>query len=349
MVHKNILLIIVASLFISCTHTSEDSNQKILTKFQDSIKLEAEPFPINEKVLGIIYLQQLDSLIIASTIQEDNLYWVLENEKVKANFGNTGNGPKEIPYPIHIYDTFKRNAFLYDSQLLLLSKVDVDASIGSGKLEIIDQYEFPKELSGIREAFFINEELIAGIYDDRFDKRLDEKRGVFFFHIEENSYELLQLNNIEITPYEVMPAININAKMPTLSPDRTKIALASVHNPILEIVDLEKRQVKELKIEGEDILENYPLEDFKDGEAIQYYTFISSTEKHLYLLCKGYSENNTEAGSDYYIQVYSWEGEPVNQYEVPSGIALSSFFVNEEDAVLIGHSLENGQTYKFKL
>jgi len=344
-INKFIIVVITFSI-LGCSENVEKKNT--LPVHKKTLSLKIEPTSLNENVLGIIYLKQMDSLTIASTFQEEHLYWVLEDEKVMANFGNIGKGPKEIAYPIHIYDTFKRNAFLYDSQLLQLSEIDIDKSMKSGKLEIVNQFEFPKELSGARDVFYINDKLITGIYDDNFSKRLNEKRGVFFYYQKSGTYELLELNNIDLDPYEAMPATNINAKMPTLSPDRKRLAIASVHNPILEIVDLERKKVKEFKLEGKEVIENYRLEDFKDGEATQYFTFAYSTVDHIYLLYKGYSENNTEEKPDF-IKIYTWDGDPVGKYEIPFGYAISSFYLNEEKGELTGHSLENGKTFNFEL
>lgn len=340
-------IIIIITIFVaSCAKDSKVSDN-ILPKLSEAVQLEGEKLSFTDEVFGIIYLKKLESSVIASTIQDDNLYWVLENGEVLAKFGNTGQGPNEVAYPIHIYDTYNGSAFLFDSQLLLLSEIDVAASMNSGKLEIIQSYEFPKDLMGGRDVFYINDALIVGIYDDHFSKKLDKKRGIFLYNTEENEYELLNLKNIEVVPFEEMPATNVNAKMPTLSPDRTKLAIVNVHNPLLEIVDLKTKQVKEYKLAGEEIRSQYLLEDFKDGEVVQYYTFAYSTDQYLYLLYKGYPEKEAGSQSDF-IQVYTWDGKPVNHYEISSKYALSSFYVDERERSIIGHSLEYGQVYKFE-
>jgi len=342
-----IFLIFAFALLISCR--SNEKKQEHSFENLEPIKLEGTE--ILENVLGTIYLHPVDSLIIVSTKNKNSLYRVYDRQgNFITSFGKLGQGPDEIPFPPpRLYETFGDEAFIYISQLLTWVAVDLKVTIETDEIVVDRRYEFPKELSGARDIFKVNDTLITGIYDDHFTKRIDEKRGVFLYYPGTGSYELLPVRNFSIEPYEAMPATNINAKAIAVSPDRTRLAIVSVFNPLLEVVDLENKSVTEYILNEDTFKEDkFDLEKFISREEIQHYGFVDATEKYLYLLYSGYPEN-TATEHEQKIHVLNWNGTPVKQYLIPEEYSLTSFFIDEQNNELIGHSIPDDKAYKFSL
>lgn len=339
-----ILLILVG---FSCTKSKDNIEYISFEKTYEPIELTGEEVQLTGEILGLIYIHKQDSLIVGSTLQDDNLYWVFRKNHIKGSFGNVGNGPGEINAPTHVYDGSEGAIYIYEPHLLLLHEVDLLASLNEKKLITTYQYELPKELSGTKNIYPINRSLIVGVYDDNFNQRLDKKRGLFYYNVQENNYELIPLFNSEIEPYEVMPATNINAKIPTIAPDRSKLAIANIYNPLIEIVDLKNKLIKRVVVEAKEIKKHFTLEEYKNEELVTYFKFAYSTDSRLYFLYAGISENESE---DYpqYLQIMNWSGEPLGYYEIPKEYNLTSFFV-ENSKTLVGHSYINDALYTFDL
>src|SRR5699024_8372286 len=102
--------------------------------------------------------------------------------------------------------------FTFDQQLLTIGSIDIKTSKDSNKVSINEKYELPRELSGTIDMFYVDSTEIIGTYDDRFSKRLNKKRGGFYYHQRTDNFKTFPLFNLTMEPYEVIPATNINAR-----------------------------------------------------------------------------------------------------------------------------------------
>lgn len=342
MYHKK--LYILSFVFLIVGLTTCDLKDK--DKFPEPVVLEGQQ--IFEDVYGSIYMKEVDSLIVISTMQENPLYNVYnKNQELVSQFGRMGRGPGEFPYPIHIYDSKDHYLFAFESPLLKWNKIDLIKSMEKQEVVIEEDYELPRELNGARDVFFKDENTLVGIYDDYFDKRLDERRGGFYYNIDSQNYELVQLENLKIEPYEVMPATNINAKMPAISPDRSKLAIVSVYSPLIEILNLNTKEVTKINLDKDSYKTEFLLDDFKERKLNLHYTFVHASNEYIYLLYSGQPEEVSDQ-EERYIRVITWGGDPVSQYTIPAKYSLSSFFVDENARSIYGQSLENDAMYRFK-
>lgn len=160
-----------------------------------------------------------------------------------------------------------------------------------------------------------------------------------------DTFETFPLKNLEIEPYEVMAATNINARMPAISPDRTKAAIVMLNSPKLDIFDVGSDTSKTYLLDSNLPEEPFELESFKKGEVTEYYKYIYATNNYVYLLHSGYPVNDAAHAST--IQVLDWKGNPHKQYLIPAEYNLSMFIVDGNGKQFYGLSYPNDAIYMF--
>lgn len=343
------LLLLLVTVLIGCSK----SNETVAIDTLKSIDIYVKD--LNIDVEGSIYghLMELkdDTLLLISSLQTQNLYqlYSLVDFKKISSFGVIGQGPTEIPYPLHIYDSNLTNVLRYDPSLAILGGFTHNQiKIG----DLTDGYsksiDLPRDLLSARDVFLLNDTTVVGTYDDHFNKRIDSNRGVFTLNTTTNNFETFALRNYTVEPNDVMGATNINARTATISRSKGVVLIASVHNPIIESYNFVTQKVESHIIFPElKITETFKLDDFKKGVLTQFFTFIDHSDKFIYLLYHGYSESDDR--DDQKIILLNWNYEPVYQIQLPDGIQLSSFQVSNDDSYLIAHSIENDGFYKFQL
>lgn len=341
-------ILIQIVLLTSCLNKDNDVTINTLP----IIEFEEVEFAIDVdgSIYGHLIELKTDTMLLVSSLQTQELYHVydIKTHKKISTFGNTGQGPAEIRYPLHIYDSSMSHVFRYNPSLATLGSFTFE-QILSGDLSdgYSQRVEFPRELLSARDVFFLSDSTIIGTYDDHFNKRLDSNRGVFAFQTNTNDFVNFSLTNFSVEPDDVMGATNINARTSSISREKGVLLIASVHNPILEIFDLETLLIESHVIFPEfNVTESFKLDDFKKGVITQYFTFVDHSENYIYMLYHGYSES--ESRDDQRIIILNWSYEPVKVLRVPNGYQFSSFQVSKDDSFLIAHSIENDSFYKFQ-
>lgn len=294
-------------------------------------------------------MKNVDSLMIISTGRDTLFHIYNKSGKQIYSFGKVGKGPKEFMDATLIYDANEKDdtisLFAYDSNLLKYSKINLNKSKETNGIVVDAEYEFPVELRGINDVYYINEDTLAGIYSDNFYKKLDGKWGGFYYYPKSKKFETFTLLNLTIEPYELMPSINLNSRLSSLAPNRRKIAVVNVHTPILEIIKIGSKQPKKYYLGFKPSTYTYNLKDFKNDEVTQYYTFVATTNKSIYLLYANHAYSTEKRVAK--IQVIDWEGNPKAEYLIPKEYGLGMFTVDEKDSVIYGLSYSNDSIYKF--
>jgi hypothetical protein len=304
---------------------------------------------VDGSIYGHLIELNTDTILLVSSLQTQELYHIydLRTHRKISTFGNTGQGPTEIRYPLHIYDSSLSHVFRYNPSLATLGSFTFEQILTS---DLSDGYsksvELPRELLSVRDVFFLSDSTLVGTYDDHFNKRLDSNRGVFTFQTNTKDFANISLTNFTVEPNDVMGATNVNARTSTFSRDRGVLLIASVHNPILEIYNSETSLIESHVIFPEfGVTESFKLDDFKNGVLTQYFTFVDHSDNYIYLLYHGYSES--ESRVDQRIIILNWRYEPVYVIRAPNGYQISSFQVSKDDSFLIAHSIQNDSFYKF--
>ncbi|MTI88315.1 MAG: hypothetical protein FH748_10135 [Balneolaceae bacterium] len=332
---------------IGCSSEKEDKKADLITGFPTPVTIDGDR--ILERETGLLYLKKIDSLLVVST-EADTLIKVYdENENFVSGFGRIGRGPNEFSSPPFISEGIikgdKKYIFAYNSQLNKLNVIDLNKTIKSNKIVSLKEYEFPSDLMGVSNIFYVNEDTLMGMYSDHFYKKLDGKKGGFYYFPKTKKFETFELTNLTIDPFSTIDESNLNARFPILSRDRKTFALLMRYAPIFEILDVGSKSVNTFYIESYPETYVYSLEAYRDFELTNYYDFAYSGEKYIYILYKGKPFSLEPKKSK--IQVLDWDRNPIAEYIVPKEYGLSLFAVDEDKKVLYGLSYRNDAIYRF--
>jgi hypothetical protein len=335
------LILLILLLIFSCDHKKEEFNGELIIDFPDPIELEGEK--IFEGEFGIATISLKDSLLILTT-NRDTLFHVYDNnQNFISSFGSQGMGPGEFERPPFIKDIWKEGgevkALIYDNINTVV--INISESIRENEVKITEEFELPSEIRHpIVEVFYNGNNQYIGMYDDRHHQRLDSKRGGFYYNRELGNLDIFPLYNLEIQPYEIMAAININTRTARLSPDRGKFVLALLHSPKLEIFDVGLNSTKRFLLDTHPPENVFDLEEFNEREIKEFSRNIFVTNNFIYLL---YSGN----GNGQKIKVIEWNGKPEAQFSLPEGYDLNWFITDETNESFYGLSWRDDSIYRF--
>lgn len=330
----------------ACEKENGNSNEALVDGFTSPVELKGTSVFENEYSLAQIV--SLDSLFLIST-RRDTIFHIYNRKGKKiSSFGRKGRGPNELTRTFAIEDIVRNSpleAFIYDEIRKELVKINMTASINSGNLNVEKRIEIPDQLQGAFDFLFVNEQEFIGVYDDHFNKQLDEQRGGFYFYPSTGEFQTFSLDNLEIEPYENMPATNINARVPAISPDRSKMAIAMMHYPQITIFNVKDSTRKSHLTNSNPPDDKFKLENFKDGDVTEFYSSIYTTNNYIYLLYSGYKVK--ESPHPKKIQVLDWHGNPQAQYLIPAEYNVSSFIVDEKNQQFYTLSYPKDTIFKF--
>lgn len=345
-----LVLLCLANLVISCGNNNGWENGKTPV-FAETQKLEGKQ--IFKDKPGILYITDIDSVLILSTIRDSLFHIYDKKQNFITRFGKKGRGPNEFITLPFIYDATKSEGniygFAYDSRLIQLVKINISASIDSSRLLFEQQYDLPKELRGTFEPFHVNNESIIGIYDDRSAKQIDELRGWYYYDIITESLQTFPFNNLSVEPNEIMPATNINARVSAISPNRDIFVSAMMYYPQFDIINVDSLTKTEIITEDSPPPKTFELENFKKGEITEYYSSLDVTNDHIYLLKSNVLDKNRDNPHQTEIHMFDHNGKPKMKYLVPARYSLKMILVDDLRGILYGIDDAKDAVYKFKL
>ncbi|MCC5905548.1 MAG: hypothetical protein JJU13_05045 [Balneolaceae bacterium] len=266
-----------------------------------------------------------------------------------SSFGNKGRGPGEFTFPPIIQDVKLEGittVLVHHQMGAELLSIDFTSSIEQNDLVISDRSELPGDLRTVANIFYMPNGGWAGIYDDRGDQTLGlEKRVGFYADAGSSELKVFPLYNLEIEPFDRSSEMNLNARFPVISPDRTKIAVIMRSYPKLEIFEAGSKTPTRFILD-EPPGDRFDLEDYRSGNHIHFYNYMDATDDYIYLLYSGYKAY--EEGRDQKIRIMDWEGNPITQYLIPGEYELTTFDVDEENRQIYGSSYSNDAVYRFE-
>lgn len=339
--------LVLAFIVIGCSSERKDIKNDLITGFPDPVTIEGER--ILESEIGLMYIMKMGSLLIIST-QADTLIKVYdENENFLSGFGRIGSGPNEFDRPPFISEGIiegdKKAILAHNSQRNSLNVIDLNETIESNEILSLEEIKFPSDLMGISNIYYVSKDTLMGMYSDHHHRRLDGKKGGFYYFPKTEKFETFELANLTIDPFSVTDESNLNARFPVLSHDRKKFAFLMRFAPIFETVDVGYGSVSMFFIESYPETTVYSREAYRDFELTVYYDFAYSAEKYIYLLYRGkpFSLEPQES----MIQVLDWDRNPIAQYIVPKEYGLNMFVVDEDRETFYGLSHTNDAIYRF--
>ncbi|MCC5904560.1 MAG: hypothetical protein JJU13_00005 [Balneolaceae bacterium] len=343
---KSICKIVVAFVFFSgCT--SNDFNGRIVDGWPEPVRLEGTSILDHE--LGLLYVSLIDTLL-AVVADRDTLIHIYDKDLNHiSSFGNKGRGPGEFTIPPIIQDVkvegSKTTVLVHHQMGAELLSIDITASAEQHDVVISQRSELPGNLRTVFGIFYLPNGGWAGIYDDRSYQSLGiEKRVGFYADAGSSDITIFPLYNLEIEPYDRSAETNLNARLPAMSPDRSKMAVVMRSSPKLEIFEVGSTTPERFTLDTPPGY-RFDLEDYMTGNHVHYYTYMSVTDDYIYLLYSGHKANET--GADQKIRVMDWDGNPKAQYLIPAEYDLVIFDVDEENRQIYGSSFNNDSVYIF--
>lgn len=287
---------------------------------------------------------------MVAVTNRDTLFHIYDKEfNHQASIGKKGRGPTEFPMPPVIEDVYKQNgnikALIYNQFRRELIVIDISSSFKEGELIVKHRVELPKKLWGLSNIRYLgSSEGYIGIYEDRNQKRIDGKRGGFYATPQLEKFDFFPLKNLSVEPYQMSPAMNVNGRTPELTPNREKFVTLLAYFPLIEVIDITKREKKQYLLESNPPDSVFELENFKSGETVRYHRDMYATDNHIYIL----TTNELINSGKQKIKVIDLMGKAEAVYEISEEYELSSIIVDEERKKIYGTSYRNDTAYIFE-
>ncbi len=340
------LLIVISFLFVSCTDNSNNSNTTTIDGVAQVLS-EERVYKVTE---GVVSVSHLDSLFLVSTIPSlsGHLFSVYNKTgNIISEFGEIGDAPGHFSEMVKMQDYKEGAMYIFDHGLLKLIEVDFEGSTSKAQMIKSREYLLPRELLGVQEAYLINDSLIAGILDDTpYSFNGDGKKRIFRFNYKSGRVETKDLRKFSVATSDILIQMNVNARVVDALEDRSKIVIASVYTPIVEIYDIKTNSVRELNFGNENNFIFDPLE-FKDNQYDTYSRYVRATEDKFYLLFS--SDPLDHVHSKNLIKSYNWDGTLYDEYNLPENVSFTVFDINSSGSEIIGINFLEDKLYKFSL
>jgi len=346
------LSLFIVFFILSCEN--EESSQFTYTgSFPDAVVLEGEQILQGE--IGNLIVTTADSMVVL-TKQMEPYFKVFDTDlSPLAAFGKAGEGPGELPEQPFLFDIYSGEdiylGLIYLNSKSELMTIDMSESIRADELDVYSMGQVPAPLSAAQHIFLNTDgESVVGIYDDRFDQQLDQKRGMFYLNPENEEYELVELYNLSITPFDLMAEMNLNGKVPAISRNHKKMVIAGRFSPTVEVVDLSTNTLAEAYYTVPVLPSSeFDLDDFETGEVLTYYNFAGTTDEYIFLLYEGQKNYKLDEPNSKMIQVLDWSGNPAFQFEIPEVYDIHQFTVDSHANRIIAISHSQDALYAFDL
>lgn len=341
-------------LFIySCTPDNSGDMIRI-ADFPEPMPLEGERLLDDEMGLFSVHAFR-DTLLI--TRQASPYFKAYDaNLNLLADFGEQGGGPGEFENLPFLFDlnTFEENSAIaidYHRGSRNLTGIDISKSITQNETSVLFNHTLPAELTPTINVYSTQDQSkLLGIYDDRLEQQLDERRGAYLLDPNSEDYELIQLHNLEITPYDIMAETNLNANFTAINQQRNQAVIVSRFYPLLEIIDLESGNVvQQIKTEKNPPNTKFNLDSFNSDELTSYYQYVNTTSEYIYLLYNGFEEHKMNEPQQRNIQILSWTGEPIARYTIPEEYDIQLFTVDESARRILAVSHTRDALFTFDL
>lgn len=339
-----ICIILGIILTINGCNQPDGIDEYIKIKEFPSLYHLSEPEKIFSDEIRNFFIQKIDSFLIISSDTEPFLKIYNEQEEYLLGIGRRGRGPNEFSHVLDI-DVYNNGdgaqIIAYDYMLLKLYLININQSIEQEKLIVDKTYELPKELRGVTDIFYSNREQarVFGVYDDLFDKKLNESIGAFSLDLVINDLKTANLTSIKVEPFDLNVAMNINNSPSAVSDDKTKMAVTMLYQPIVSIFNQNLELERKILIEKSEFTNQIATEDFIDNEIEPVYVAIQATDNYVYLLKKEDDGLNS-------IQQIDWDGKPISEFLLPDNLEIGNFEIDEQMKIFYLISYVEDSIYK---
>jgi len=311
-------------------------------------KLEIEGTKILDDLVALRHLEIIDNQLIVTT-RTDTLFSVFNTEKKTLHkFGREGFGPGELEKAPIFTVTYAGDILIYIDEQLEIRIIDIDKSIDTGKIIYDSIIEVPRKLRSLwsSQTYLVNDSTVVGMYDDQFDKVLDQKRGVLIYNINSKKVENYHLKNFSVQPFDVMSNTNVNARTGAAIFNQNKLIFAHHHTSLIETFDFQTRKLlsKNIIHDQSEFPKVFNNDKFLENGYREVFVNLSNFNGYSYIL---YSNTFYGEKVNKEILVVNSELEIVEKFTVNKKFELTK--ISAFQNVIYGMSYNNDEIYKFEL
>ncbi len=316
--------------FYACSFEKNERMIKIdMTDFPNTVLLSNERIKTSP-LQNIEDFVIKDSLLITRNERNDSIFMVFNRKNYKCihAFGIQGKGPGEYLMPslvrternkLEIYDKMRRKLSVFSLSNLTLESEE--------NLEIVD---LPQTIFSNRDGY---------IYDCFHPK----SREIVYWSPKKDSTKVIfdfphLTKRYDTSVTTGFLGFNINNQL---------IVYAYQYLPIFIIADINGTLIKSVKLVNNDepvILANGKIDAVN---SITYFFGLRTTQSSIFLYYVGYSGENLvkDVCQKTYIQEYTWDGNPVKQYQINRFIWNFDLVEDSASISFIGIDINNDSPF----
>lgn len=347
--HRIIFLASVCMMFFFLTSCSNNSNLfmsgiavKSRVKPDMEIMLSSYETITSDALVNARGIEaKIDSFLVFSTASEDYSFIVYnENaDSIVLMFPNKGRGPDE--QILSTITQIRRSDESVEIDVLGLNEhsiltIDFYRSIEQQHVDVIKKTELPQNTM---YAHSFGAKIAGIVLFDEFDYTLQ------FFDAQSMEREDL------ILPFGLSVDPGFITSTCVMKEDGTKclwaMQWANKFN-ILDLGDLEKSAsycTSRKKISDKQLYAS--ISEMPPASVPVYYSAARVTNNDVFLLYRGFSNEDTDKQKQMQIQRFSWDGHFKNRYLM--NCIIDSFIVSEDASLVYGYSWDESKVYKYSL
>lgn len=286
---------LAVALFVSC-----NAQETSIIKLTSNVKVSSLPYKVDIPNFFV----QIDSSFLLITNNQDSLFQVINTNSGRIKkLGLLGKGPNEFINIVDVYnDKNNRYVYVFDEGNKKISKIPYSSLI-NGNFEEVTKTNMPKHSLLYSQIAKSSESVV-------YTPLLGEN----FITFEDSEENLISIDypNLFTKPYygEQKGYVYYSSMSHCSESNKTVVALRYL--PYFMIVENNKiiKTIKTRERFDEPLFSQKSL--FPNPEATIYYWQVVLTQKHIFLLNAGVTQNEFEEGTlKTSIEVYDWEGNPV--------------------------------------
>jgi hypothetical protein len=346
------LFILVPFLFFCCSASREPDTKRVLEGFSEIKKLSSERLFVGDSLKLPKDIRLKDSVFVVSEEAGSRpLVLIGKNGIIIKSFGKNGNGPNELVSPWTLQtDASSRFVRVYDINLKKILSFELDSVLKKPGHVGIETLLRDAASVSCTAPLWIDDSLFVspGLFTDKSHVLINLagqiKRSYSFYEAPKG------------VPMEVYNHVCYSQM--SISPNKKTIAACFQFGDRIDLYKLTqgKDLTKYLSVVGPEVFgPEYEIGQMGERQVMIHknarcaYMDVQATDKFVYALFSGrYRKETINARYSYYLNVFSWDGEPIRQYELDRSVY--SIAVDEANGFIYGlHGEEFTDILRFKM
>lgn len=336
---------------LSCSTASTNPFPDIETttyvgSFPQELELKGESVVLDEHSFGTVWLYAFDSVLITCSPSASVFFngYDINTKKFKGSFGNKGRGVHEYIIPPRLFKGKDKNIHI----------LDLGGKMASTHMDTLLRYGYPKNSQqdsitvagkGINYPLFVDEQYLIIRRVSFENEKVKDVLQVFDWV---KDTVLREMTVFDFTKEERMPDILHLQYSPIVSPDGERLYLGFASFDQINSYSLNGTENYTLSSSKEKKLRSFD-ETFNTSLVSQkkYYQHLTCSNKYLFALYQNdYGRKLYKEGIAPSIQVFTFEGEPIAQFQVNEFLM---YMVVDEDSKRIWGVTKDQEIFTYNI